>query len=991
MVFIQKYYFWVFLPIIKVLYLVGGTLSVFFCYPNPLHAQIVPDQTLPIHSKVTTNGNNIVIDSGTRAGTNLFHSFESFSLTKTNRAIFNTAPAIENIIGRITGKSISNIDGVISVNSNANLLLVNPNGIVFGPNANLDLGGSFLATTARGIQFQDGTLFNTTNSKTPPLLTISRPTGLQFKGLQSRGIVVQGRLAVPPSQTLALVGGNIEFNGGQANAESGRIELGSVNKGIVNLSPANSGWRLGYHQVQSFSDIDLLSKSAILNPNAVSNPLGGIQLQGRQINLNQSQILAQTLGDQPGADINIQATQSLTVSGEFESFFPFSSWIANVVESGANGKGGKIIVSVPNLSMQEGGRIQTLSIGNGAAGNIQVNAHQISLTGGASPNINDSRDFGDNLNTRISSEAFSQGNSGNINIATDTLALTEGGRITTVVGPFASGTGGDIFVHAAQSIFGKEVNPFEIDSSSNISAITFGFGDGGNVRVSTPSLHLQDGAQISTRGIKISFGNQGFSPGAGNVGNVTVDTSQSVKIAGASKLAPDFVSFLGSITNGTGRGGDVTVHTRKLSVEDGGILASAVFSSTINSGPLPPDIGKGNGGNLLINVAESANVIGISPNPFNPAPSVIGTFTLSEGNAGDTTINTQKLTVLDGGQVTTGTLASGNSGRLLINASESILVNGTDKNGLPAQVASNTLLLNEATRNAFFLPSKPTGNTGEIIVNTGQLTITDGGRIGTQHIGSGNAGALSVKAHSILLDNQGAIIAETASGEGGNIDLSVNGILQLRHHSRISTESKGIGNGGNIQIDTKFLITSPFENSDIIANAFDGNGGNIQITTQGIFGFSPRAASTPFSDITASSEQGIDGVVDINNPEVDPSQSIVALPEDVKSPQDIAQGCRPGQALGGSSFVDIGRGGLPPGPESLTPQTVWQDLRTHNQQTSNTTAKVKDRQTLIATKPSTHLVEAQGWRKDPHGRIYLTTNAPNILHTMPSSTTCGKG
>ncbi|WP_299485044.1 S-layer family protein [Acaryochloris sp. IP29b_bin.137] len=453
-------------------------------------------------------------------------------------------------------------------------------------------------------------------------------------------------------------------------------------------------------------------------------------------------------------------------------------------------------------------------------------------------------------------------------------------------------------------------------------------------------------------------------------------------------MSPGIISLLGSINNGTGAGSDVSVSTQRLTVADGASVSSSVFSFVTGAGALPPGVGTGEGGNLTVNAADSITIVGMNPSPFNPSPSILGTFTLGPGNAGDTTVNTQRLTVLEGGQVNTGTLASGNAGRLFINASESVLVKGRAANGLPAQIASNTLVLNEATRNTFFLPPQPTGNTGEVTIKSRQITLSDGGRIGVQHIGSGNAGELSIEADSVLLNNQGAIIAETASGEGGNLDLTVKGILQLRNQSLISTESRGLGNGGNIRINAQFLITSPFENSDIIANAFDGNGGNITINTQGIFGFASRETVTPYSDITASSQQGINGVVEINSPEVDPSQSLVELPAAVPPPAEIAQGCRPGQSLGGSSFTHVGRGGLPLGPgRSLTPHTVWQDLRPHDQRPLNSVQAHQKSPIAKTDQSPSQIVEARGWQQDSQGRIYLT--APTVSTHMHQGSNCG--
>ena len=127
-----------------------GTILLFsFAIPNPVTAQISSDGS--VSTTVTTNDSvNFLIENGERAGNNLFHSFSEFSIPTGGEAFFNNATDIANIFSRVTGGSISNIDGLIRANGSANLFLINPSGISFGKNASLSIGGSFFATTEIG-------------------------------------------------------------------------------------------------------------------------------------------------------------------------------------------------------------------------------------------------------------------------------------------------------------------------------------------------------------------------------------------------------------------------------------------------------------------------------------------------------------------------------------------------------------------------------------------------------------------------------------------------------------------------------------------------------------------------------------------------------------------------------------------------------------------------------------------------------------------------
>ena len=336
---------------------------------------------------VLPNGNILTIEGGTIAGNNLFHSFEDFSIPTGSEAFFNNALTIDNIITRVTGGNLSDIDGLIRANGVANLFLINPNGIQFGPNASLNIGGSFLGSTADSLLFEDGSFYSATEANASgartgavgartgalPLLSVNVPVGLQM-GENPGNITVRGTghrlergvftpidssnnpigLQVSPNQTFALIGGNLHLNGGLLSAESGQVELGSVRSGTVNWDGSSSNWSFDYSSVGEFGNLDFSGQAAV---DASGFPAGSIHLQGRQIRLDEGSVVwLQNLGTENSGEIAVDASESLELRGLGTAGFAHS---LITTESVAGGNGGNIVVSAQRLHFQDGGEFIT--------------------------------------------------------------------------------------------------------------------------------------------------------------------------------------------------------------------------------------------------------------------------------------------------------------------------------------------------------------------------------------------------------------------------------------------------------------------------------------------------------------------------------------------------------------------------------------------------------------------------------------------------------
>jgi filamentous hemagglutinin family protein len=404
------------------------TLTTIVCaIPLAATAQIVPDNTLGSENSVVVPNQNIRgIDSdrihgGAVRGGNLFHSFEEFNIDEGRGAYFSNPDNIINILTRVTGGNISQILGTLGVLGNANLFLINPNGIVFGPNARLDVGGSFFATTADGILFENGVEFAASNPEAPPLLTINMPIGLNIRdnpgSIVNQSVAVDSEdnfvgLQVAPRRTLGLVGGDIQIEGGILTAPQGRIELGSVEgNNFVTLTPIDQGYATNYEGVQNFRDV-ALSKIAFVDVRGEGG--GDIQVQGRRVTLTESSIIdARTQGSEPGGLTSIHASESIEVIG---------SGIFVDLASGATGTGGSITIDTQRLLVQdEVSFISTSTFGNGDGGDLTITATDVEL-------------IGSNLFATV--QADGTGNAGKLTINTQNLLLRDGAQIVALTQQF---------------------------------------------------------------------------------------------------------------------------------------------------------------------------------------------------------------------------------------------------------------------------------------------------------------------------------------------------------------------------------------------------------------------------------------------------------------------------------------------------------------------------------------------------------------------------
>ncbi|GAB4544407.1 MAG: hypothetical protein Tsb0014_38410 [Pleurocapsa sp.] len=565
---------------------------------SKIQAQVVSDGTT--NTQVEITGDISTITGGKQAGTNLFHSFEQFSLPANATANFANLAEITNIFSRVTGDSVSVIDGLIKASGNASLFLLNPAGIIFGANAQLDLGGSFIASTGESIIFNDGTEFSAVSAENEPLLTVTAPVGLQY-GTASGSMSIQENnnrgtsnpfvgLNIKPGNTLALLGNNISIQRNDLNAFGSNVELAGVSSGVVGLQKGDRGWQFDYDNITEFSPINLAQTRIISN--------GIINLRGKEINLTQgSGINNFTQSDGQGGIINLQASDKISLNTS--SLFTQVGQLRGDLEQIIVGKGGNILIKAPQIEFSNGSFVSAGTLSQGAGGDITIDATEsIKLLGG---NVNPSL---------ISTSTQGSGDGGQLNINTKELIILDGSQIQALGG---EGAGGTITVNATESIqlagkgtvvsrnregvVSQSTSNSGLSASSGIEGLPLALqpkGKSGNLILTTPNLNIEQEARISVSNF-----------GTADAGNVEINTND-LNLNTAGQIVANTAS---------GKGGGINLNVdRSVALQNGAAISTTAAQNgdggninittdnlvLLNSNRISADAQNGDGGNIQI-------------------------------------------------------------------------------------------------------------------------------------------------------------------------------------------------------------------------------------------------------------------------------------------------------------------------------------------------------------------------------------------------------
>ncbi|MDM8525331.1 filamentous hemagglutinin N-terminal domain-containing protein [Desulfococcaceae bacterium HSG8] len=833
---------------------------------------------------------------GRQAGTNLFHSFQQFNIHSGESATFTGPDSVQNIISRVTGGDPSWIDGKLrSEIPGADMYLLNPAGMMFGPGASLDLGGSFHVSTADYLGLENGERFYTMPQENE-VMSVAAPTAFGFLDNEVGSISFEGRgeiteqewkdnpsgLHVSEGETISLIGGDIELTKGSRYETQEIDENGEpVFEKVLDEEGLISEDENGDPILATDENGNPIPAMETVYPADISAPGGRINLVGvasaGEVTLTQEgpDISSDHFGD---ITISDRIVSDVSGDGDGSIFARGEHFVSDAsdIHAGTTGdKAGKILIDARNISFINGSSIHTTNYGKGQGGNVTLRASESAIfIGGVddqeirlstdydgeyaassgsllieAEHISISEDF------QCISEANGTGITGDMTFrATESVFLNDA-TFNSSMGKSATGEGGIFSIEAGDIFFEEEVSvrsstfgkansgdviikasgSFDMSESTiQLTVARYAEGYGGNLSIEAENISLNS----ATHRILINSGTYGV----GNGGNITLRASESVNLSDSAVLAGTAGKY-----DEIADGGTILIEAPNISLNNGAEIGAK--SSR-----------KGEGGEVTIR-SSSVTLSGTS---YEGEASKIYTSALGRkegaGSAGNILIETDTLSLRDGGMIKASTEGFGSGASMTVRASGHTEISGVNPHGENEDGFSSGIYADSSAE------AEDSGKSGDIAITAGTLSVTDGAMITNSTSGGGQGGKITINAEGVRISGDSSDIElkepsetqldfqeeypdhpekeyisgiysrsesqESFGGEAGVINITAED-LGLSDRGTISTSTSGGGKAGNItlkiddlRLNNDSLIASMSTSSDS-----GGPAGTITINT----------------------------------------------------------------------------------------------------------------------------------------------------------------
>ena len=746
---------------------------------------------------------------GRQLGGNLFHSFGQFNILAGQSATFSGPAAVTNIVSRVTGGSPSLIDGVLrSTIAGANLYFVNPSGIVFGQNAQLDVSGSFHASSAHYLKLGSEGRFDAANPGAS-VLKSAPPSAFGFVNAPAGPITVHNaQLRAPDGKGLSLIAGKLTATNSDLFALGGRVDLAAVaSAGEVRLGAGG----VTASGVTAYAPVKLDNSLLVTNSVPGLSPQG-ISIRGGKLTLmNGSALIADTAEAGTARGVALDLAGPLAMNGG-----------AIVARTTGAGQGGDIVVRADGVTMNGGAFIESNTTGTGTGGDLIVDSTGPIAISGNAP-------FRSGLYVSTSGP----GDAGSLRVNAPSLTVSEGALIHSHA---SVGRGADITI---------EAGGLALTGGGRIQSKVFGSGAGGSITVDVAGNIAISGTDPSATDPESGIVTDGVNGSTGRTGDVLIG-ARDVAITDGGLIATQMFDAVG---------GAVTMNVRRLTLASGGALASDLFTGTAGGAltiGATGSVAVNAGGEIRSFSAVSGRSGAITIE--TPLLEVVGgaiqnTSIATTARSNDIRIDANSVLITQGGRVNTRN-SGGVGGAITVDATREIRIADPATARLETQSTS------------------PSGTAGALILRTPLLIVSGEGFVGTQGGGGGNSGNIAVRAARIELSDNGRIDSSTLGGNGSLVDVEasesivitvpptlfddldssmVGGIIGqsfsggtasnirvatpalIMNGGSITSTSAGGGNGGDIEINVARLLMSADASITATAQPGSGSGGNISI------------------------------------------------------------------------------------------------------------------------------------------------------------------